>query len=488
MNRRFFALLPLPLAVACADAGYSNVGSADMGDLGITAGGSQDIGYARSIIESGGIPRAGAFTAEGLFSEFDLPLSGDACDEILCPRAAATRVDPVDGSGPAMLVQLGFGTALNEATFERRPLNLSLSVDISGSMADGKLGAARRALHTLVNQLNEADTVSLVAFDNRAELRLEPTVMDARGRSLLDAAIDELVERGGTNIEDGLRLAFGEVAPDAGQAGVEHRVMLFTDAQPNIGNTDANSFLGMTRTFAASGIGLSLFGLGMDMGNNLANEISQVRGGYYAYLIDDDTIEHVFDEEFEYMVTPVAYDLEVRVAPVEGVRVGEAFGAPMDDAMSAVEFGASTLFVSSKKGGMGILLQNADGSPAPDSAPVSLARFDLSYQPYGETGDQVKQVEVSWNGGVEIAGEPTAADDLGVYKMGLLLDGYLALEAGAALCDHSLAGADALARIDLAADRLDAAGSRLPDEDLVALSALLDRLSANILSRGNCQG
>ena len=122
-------------------------------DLGVTPGGSQDIGVARDIIEAGGIPRHTHFSAEGLFSEHDLPLNGEECAELLCPRSATSGIVPIDDPTERYLVQLGFGTNIDGATFERRPLNLALAVDISGSMGTDKMNAGKRALDVLVGQL-----------------------------------------------------------------------------------------------------------------------------------------------------------------------------------------------------------------------------------------------------------------------------------------------------------------------------------------------
>src|SRR5262245_47999639 len=101
MPRSLLLLALLPLT-GCESSGAF----AGAADLGVSPGGSEDNAYAREIIENGGIPRREHFSAEGIFSEHDLPLSGgEECAEILCPVAAATPFSPIDGSGPQALVQ-----------------------------------------------------------------------------------------------------------------------------------------------------------------------------------------------------------------------------------------------------------------------------------------------------------------------------------------------------------------------------------------------
>jgi Ca-activated chloride channel family protein len=465
-------LASLALLTACSDM---NIGGA--GDLGTTQGGAQDINHARELIAAGYIPPADAFTAEGLFSEHDLPLSGEECGELLCPRAAASVHEPADGSEPGMLVQLGFGTDLDAETFERPPLNLAVAVDVSGSMAGEKIEATRTALHALVDQLDGGDRLSLVSFNERARVLAEGEVMDAGGRERLHSAVEQLDAGGSTDIEEGLDTAYDQVADRAGQPGVEDRVMIFTDAQPNVGATDSDSFLGMARYHASAGVGLSVFGVGLDLGDELATAISETRGGNYFYLATIDDIAQVFDEDFDYMVTPVAYDLEVEVVAVEGLAFEQAWGAPLDHpGDTALSFGTATLFLSSRQGGMGVWM-SSEVVPAELS---DLASFKVRYEPASGGAPVVQDLAVAWAGGAVIGGSQTLADDVGVYKMTGLVDEILALEGAAAFCTGDLASGHASGRISEAIARLGELAGALEDSALAEEVALMRQLQENL--------
>lgn len=477
---------PLALLVLLAPALSIGCGASSMmsGDVGVTPGGSQDINYAREVIEGGGIPAADQFTAEGLFSQHDLPLDGPDCEEVLCPRTAATPFEPVDGSGPRMLVQLGFGTAVTAENFERRPLDLAVAVDISGSMSgDSKLEAVKAALSTMVDQLNEGDQLALVAFDDHASVRQPLTVMDEAGRRQMKDEIGRLHPGGGTDIEAGLSLAYGLLAPDAGAAGIEHRVMLLTDAQPNVGSTGVESFVGMTRYYGEAGIGVSVFGVGLDMGTELANAISHTRGGNYFFLQTRDDIEQVFDTEFDYMVSPIAYDLAVELTPVEGLQFAEGYGAPVDGDLHSVSLGASTLFLSARDGGIGATLVG----DLPVSPGSKLADFSLSYTTLD--GDvRTDEALVGYAGGTELGGQHVDADDEGVYKMAGLVDEYLALQAGATFCTGELDRVAAIGQIQAARDHLDAIATLLDNPLVRDEVALMEALQANVSARSpQCQ-
>ena len=57
----------------------------------------------------------------------------------------------------------------------RRPLNLGLVIDRSGSMAGNSLKQALKAAETLVNHLGPDDVVSLVVYDDKVDTILPPT-------------------------------------------------------------------------------------------------------------------------------------------------------------------------------------------------------------------------------------------------------------------------------------------------------------------------
>ncbi len=483
---------------ALASLAGSLAGCGDMALLGVSGGGAQDMGLARALIEEGMVPRADQFTVEGLLSEHDLPLADQGCEDLLCPATAAAWVVPVDGSAPGLLVQLGFQTGVDLDSFERPPLNLAVAVDVSGSMAGDKLAAVRDALDAVVERLGGEDRMALVAFDDRSRVIDEGRIMDAAGREAMHRAIARLEDGGSTCIECGLEDAFALADAHAGAPGVEDRVLLFTDAQPNVGDTNTGSFLELTRRYAERGIGLGLYGVGLDLGAELAQEISQVRGGSFTYLADAGAVRETFEEDFDLLVTPVAYDLDVAVAPVKGWGMDEAYGA-VPDSGDALEFGAATLFFSHENGGMGALLRADEGEALRVPPALALGGMDMRYEvayhadpDVGETA--TAHVGMAFEGGeawrVEDPGGATAvaADDLGVFKMGVLVDEYRALLAGAMSCTRDLEVADALDRIDRAAARLSAAAGTGAEEqtgDLAAEARLMEQLAENV-RRGSC--
>ena len=459
----------------CGDASFLG----DASSLGVTQGGAQDMALAREIIESGGIPEEGSFTSEGLFSEHDLPLEGEACAQDLCPRAALAQVVPLDGGDTRMLVQLGFATGVDPDTFQRNPLNLSVAVDVSGSMSGEKLSSVKEALSAMVAQLDGDDRMSLVTYGTSAKLRKRSVQMDDGGQRSMLRAIDRMRTAGSTNMEAGMELAYGQILEHAGQEGVSDRLMLFTDAMPNVGATEPGSFIGLMQSHSEQGIGISVFGVGLDLGAELASEISKTRGGNSYFLADSEAISTVFDEDFDFVVTPVAYDLGVALELGEGVGLEAAYGAPSasDDGF---ELGASTLFLSRRNGGIGVMLDAEDLSG-------KLGTLELRYETVG--GETVEDsVHLQFIGGSHVS-STADADDLGVLKMAHLIDEIHAIEAAAGFCSGELASEEAAALVLEAQERLAEASMLLSDEAIGAESSLMERLGDNLdLGADSCWG
>ncbi|MBH23950.1 MAG: hypothetical protein CMH57_05720 [Myxococcales bacterium] len=344
--------------------GFGGAAPGGGGRLGATPGGAQDIGYLRRLIEEGRVPAPDHFEAEGLFSEHDLPLEGASCDQMLCISAAhGFGPDFVDG-GQTGFVQIGFSSGLDAATFRRKPLNLSVVIDRSGSMSGERIAAARAALERLVDQLSPEDRLSLVVFNNDAAVLMGPTmVTDPEG---VKALVNGLEADGGTNIEAGLRQGFTFVDAHSDDPAMEHRVILITDAQPNVGETGESEFVNLTEEYAARGVGLTAMGVGVEFGYELALAIGRVRGANTLYLEDAEKLERVFDQDFDYLVTPLAYDLQLDFQPSQGFRIRDVHGVPDWDASAGtLSLKVPTVFVSRNKGAIVVELEVERGSGDP---------------------------------------------------------------------------------------------------------------------------
>jgi Ca-activated chloride channel family protein len=337
--------------------------------MGATPGGAQDIGYFRDRIACGEIPLPQTFTPEGLFSEHDLPVTNHAgCKQTFCAEAEAMQVSLVGQTDVEYLAQLGFSSGLNPKTFKRAPLNLVAVVDRSGSMDGAPLELVRESLREVVEQLGPDDRFSIVGYESTAYVMLQPTSI--KQRKSIDSAIDGLVSGGATAMEEGLRVGFELAEREAKQFEGTTRVMLFTDERPNVGRTDAGSFMGMARAASKRGVGLTTIGVSAHFGAELAQELSSVRGGNLYFFPNVHDMREKFADEFDTMVTELAYDLNLEITPAPGMEIVGVYGIPgsaLEWRGDTIVLDVETIFLSRRKGAIYIGLARDESPNLPNS-------------------------------------------------------------------------------------------------------------------------
>ncbi len=347
------AMPSLPMSAAAGGAMTSAKG------LTVTAGGAQDFGFIKSLINDGDVPQKDAFLMEGFLSTFDLSLTAQPCAEIICIQPAVAA----DLKNSKFYVQISMNSAVTAETFERPALNLSLVIDISGSMEDNdgtmksRLEWAKEAAIHTVNQLNENDFLSVVVFDTNSEIMQSPINMSKSNRESVTAKIAELVTRGSTNLEAGLRdgymLTSKNFKPD-----YQNRVILISDAGLNTGVTDDAPLLKLVTDFANENIGMTAIGLGLNFNQDFINHISQSRSGNYIFVHSGEEMFKFF-KNFDFLVTPVAYNFKASIELANPATLSKVYGIPMPKDLVSSRYellDIQTLFFAGEGGGA-ILLE-----------------------------------------------------------------------------------------------------------------------------------
>ena len=295
------------------------------GGLSVVAGGAQNFGLFRKTVTDGFVPRSETLTIEGFFNEFDLRLSKRSCRRLICIQPSVA----IFPETKKMYVQLGMNSIVSKETFLRKPLNLSVVIDVSGSMEDrdgtekSRLEWAKEAAIKAIGELNRNDYLSIVTFDTASEIVIHPTRVTDK-RSLI-AVVKALKTKGTTNLESGLRDGYEQVSSRMLETrGYEQRIILITDAGWNTGVTDEALLLKLVTDFANDGIGLTALGVGLNFDQKLIHGITQSRGGNYLFVQSGRDLSSYFDA-FDFLVTPIAHTFKVGIelknvnAKLEGI-------------------------------------------------------------------------------------------------------------------------------------------------------------------------
>lgn len=288
----------------------------------------------RYLSERGLIPASRSVAVEEFVNyhrhQIGRPRAGEAV--LLDVRWGNDRVSSAD---PEAVLQIGFSTALASDRQQLPPINLALVIDKSGSMADAdKLSRVKEALLTLVNQLRETDTLSIVVFDSEAEV-LRPA-REVGDREELRQLIRRIEPGSSTNIHAGLVLGYKEALKNLKREGT-NRVVLLTDGIANQGVTDPAQIARDSRSFNDRGVDLSTIGVGLDLNKDLLRDLAKSGRGLFHFVADAQDIDKVFLKEVQSLVAPVASEPNLEIEYGPGLELAQVYGYEPERAASSLK-------------------------------------------------------------------------------------------------------------------------------------------------------
>ncbi len=122
---------------------------------------------------------------------------------------------------------------------DRKPANVMLVVDVSGSMADeDRLAHAKQGLKVFFDQIQPQDRVGLMVFDDQVD-QLVPIMAFSEGEKRLRSKVNSLLPDGGTAFRDATGQAFEKVEARAGAEDRINAIAVLTDGD----DTDSSSSL-----------------------------------------------------------------------------------------------------------------------------------------------------------------------------------------------------------------------------------------------------
>jgi len=366
------------------------------------------------------ISRIAALLAAAFLSSSALSAPGSSANP-LRGEVELNRTAVLKGTSRVVYVRLSFeGLDVTPGeTKERPPLNLSLVLDRSGSMADeGKMDYLRRAATLAVDRLDATDTLSVVDYDDQITL-LWPA-RRASNVAELKAMIDRLEPRGSTNLAGGMMRGVEEAASalngPASAKGTITRVMLMSDGLANTGITEPREIAELVRTARRKGIRISALGLGRDYDEDLMQAIAENGGGRYHYIEHPSQMARIFQDELGTMFETCAQDVDLEFAGSTRIRKAELIGYDGAKPGRTITQDLEDVYEGEKRS---ILLRLELDAPA--EGPLDLGKLTLRYRKVGsgETLEITESLSV------------TASSDAGAVSQSL----NKAIEAEAALAE-----------------------------------------------------
>lgn len=210
------------------------------------------------------------------------------------------------------------------------PRDVTVVLDISGSMSGSKMDQAKRALNQLLGSLRGQDRFRLAAFSSTVT-SYERGWTQATSGEIADARrwVDGLNAGGGTNIQDALDEAF-RLAGDPERLNV---VLFLTDGLPSVGEQNPERLAQLAER-ASSSARVFAFGVGYDVNTYLLDRLSAAGRGSTQYVQPNEDVEEALGRLVTKISHPVLTDLEIAEAPV---RLTELYPQRLPDLFAGEE-------------------------------------------------------------------------------------------------------------------------------------------------------
>ena len=228
------------------------------------------------------------------------------------------------------------------------PLNISVVIDRSGSMAGDKMQNAKKAAKYIVDQLSSDDYLSVVIYDGEVTL-LQPTI-SVCNKQAIKYKIDAITDRGGTNLMGGAMKGYEEVKRFY-KPGYINRVLLLSDGQANEGITDPQQIEKIVRNQnKENGISISTFGLGNDYNEDLMTAMAETGTGNYYFINNTEKIASIFKKELNGLMEVVAQNTTLTITIPDFVNIEKVYGYKYDQIGNQLTIHLHDIFSEETKG------------------------------------------------------------------------------------------------------------------------------------------
>ena len=236
---------------------------------------------------------------------------------------------PVEGQDAVYDLQLAVASETMTPD-ERPPMNVTLVLDTSGSMAGEPMNMLKETCRAIAGNLRDGDIVSIVEWDTENVWTLAGYEVSGPDDPMLLQKIEELTYGGGTDLNGGLTSGF-ELAQQVFDISAVNRLVLISDGGANAGVTDIE-LIAENAVYGGSD-GIYLVGVGVAKGSNynddLMNIVTDAGKGASVFINDEAEAWRVFGTDFENTMAVAGRDVQVELTLPPGFEIvkfsGEEF-------------------------------------------------------------------------------------------------------------------------------------------------------------------
>ncbi len=290
---------------------------------------------ARALIRRGQKVYKAIRTYEFLnYYDFDYPTGPDQA-----VRVSAGMADLGDGD---LGLQIGVRAADVNAE-QRRPVNLTLSIDTSSSMGWGAEGdraieRVKESCQAIAGALRAGDIVSVVTWAQTGQVLLGSHAVEGPGDAALTAACAQLETDGATDFPNGVEKAY-ELALGNASPAFTNRVVLFSDGGAKVSEADILAI--EAHAEGGDGVGVTLIGVGVgdpwNYNDRLMDALTDAGKGAYIYLDTPQEAAAMWGERFVSNVQVAARDVQVQLTLPPTLSVKAFYGEQISENIDEVD-------------------------------------------------------------------------------------------------------------------------------------------------------
>jgi Ca-activated chloride channel family protein len=199
------------------------------------------------------------------------------------------------------------------------PLNISLVLDNSTSMNGDRMDMVKATASELINNLREEDIISVISYNDRAEVIIPAT--RAIDKIRLSSRINQLNTGGGTEIYQGLSAGVQEINYNLKPNQINH-LILITDGRTY---GDEDKCMGLASQVSPRGITISGLGIGHEYNDEFLDALTAKTGGNSYFASKPQNIRKLLEKQFNAISRTFANNMQLEYTTPENVDLRYAF-------------------------------------------------------------------------------------------------------------------------------------------------------------------
>ena len=376
--------------------------------LGYSVGGSKNIENFRQNIKNGYFPISTDITYNGLFYDYYFNTGKTKeSNELFSPSySTAISKDPIS-SQTEYYMTVGLNSNIKISDKKKKKQNIMIVLDISGSMSSplnsyyydedegekeeeikSKMRLANEAVNLMIDELKEDDRFGIVLFDDSSYLAKPMNLVKDTNIEKIKEHVLEITEQGGTNFEAGYTKATESFSKKIlSDSEYDNRIIVITDAMPNLGKTSKKGLSEYIEKNAANKIYTTFIGVGVDFNTEVIQELSNVRGSNYYSVSSNEQFRKILGEDFDFMLTPLVFDLNLKFES-DSYELEEVYGTDKANKTTGNIINVNTLFPSKtdsqngSKGGVILLKLKKKDNESDGKIKLNVTYMDTNEKKY----------------------------------------------------------------------------------------------------------